>query len=135
MKSREMLATFYLCLTLLWATGAWAQAQTAPTPQFDMLGFIQEATLDTAGLICPHDSVNDPTGRLWGGTISLNGIKMIVPCNTILQLPAATMTWGDLFNPANSAPVGSYIGAPALPVPATHLASSLSLRALLVAIR
>jgi len=34
---------------------------------------------------------------LWGGTVMINGIKMIVPCNTILQMPAATLTWAQLF--------------------------------------
>ena len=61
-------------------------------PQFDLTGFIQEATLDTAGGIC-HAS--DP--RLAGGTFKVNGINVIVPCNTILQMPAATLTWQELF--------------------------------------
>ncbi len=95
-----MLTTLLLGLGLLWATGAWAQAQTPPTPQFDMTGFIQEATLDAS--VCPSPPA-DP--RLVGGTMTLNGIKMIVPCNTLLQLPAATMTWADLFDPTVSAPV------------------------------
>lgn len=86
-----------------------------------MLGFIQEATLDTAGAICTPPAT-DTTGRLRGGTITVNGIKMIVPCNTLLQLPAATMTWGDLFNPVSSKPVGTYIGAPATPVSANPVA-------------
>lgn len=64
----------------------------AVPPQFDLTGFIQEATLDTAGGIC-HAS--DP--RLAGGTFKVNGINVIVPCNTILQMPAATMTWQELF--------------------------------------
>ena len=96
-----------LCLALLWATGAWAQQFTPPPPGFDMIGFIQEATLDTAGAICPHDATNDPTGLLWGGTITLNGIKMIIPCNTILQMPNTSVTWAQLFDPAVSAPVGT----------------------------
>jgi hypothetical protein len=61
-------------------------------PQFDITGFIQEATLDTAGAICQP---SDP--RLAGGTLSVNDITVIVPCNTILQMPAATLTWQELF--------------------------------------
>ncbi|MBI4537616.1 MAG: hypothetical protein HY712_06635 [candidate division NC10 bacterium] len=121
MKRRWMLATPLLGLALLWAIGASAQTLTPPTPQFGFTGFIQEATLDTAGAICtpPIDpGTGLPADRLRGGTMTVNGIKLIVPCNSIVQLPAATMTWGDLFDPAQSAPVGSYIGAPALPVPA-----------------
>ncbi|MGZ4994543.1 MAG: PKD domain-containing protein [Methylobacter sp.] len=91
---------------------AGAYAATPPTPQFDVLGFIQEATLDTAGAICTPG--NDPvTGklsdRLRGGTMMVNGQKLIIPCNTLLQLPAATMTWGDLFDPVMSKPVSEGI--------------------------
>ena len=50
-------------------------------PGFDITGFIQDATLDTAGAIC-----NPTHARLAGGTVTLNGQKVIVPCNTILQL-------------------------------------------------
>ena len=67
----------------------------APVPAgFDITGFIQEATLDTTGAICNAKHV-----RLAGGTVTLNGQKIIVPCNTVLQMPAATMSWADLFNP------------------------------------
>ncbi len=62
-------------------------------PQFDITGFIQEASLDSAGLIC---KASDP--RLAGGTVKVNAITVIVPCNTILQMPAATLTWQELFS-------------------------------------
>jgi hypothetical protein len=66
-------------------------------PQFDITGFIQEATLDTTNTICM------PTHpRLAGGTVTLNGQKVTIPCNTILQMPAFTMTWADLFNPGSN---------------------------------
>jgi hypothetical protein len=89
---------------LLCASGARAQLIPSPTPQFDMLGFIQSATLDRT--LCPQ--VTDQ--MLWGGTVMLNGIKMIVPCNTILQMPAATITWAQLFPTldANGTIVASY---------------------------
>jgi len=61
--------------------------------QFDITGFIQEATLDTTGSIC-HAS--DP--RLAGGTIKVNNIQVIVPCNTLLQMPASTLTWQEVFS-------------------------------------
>ncbi len=134
-----MLTTLLVGLGLLWATGAWAL--TPPTPQFGFTGFIQEATLDTAGAICIPKTVDaagnqvdatlplvpgTPAARLAGGTITVNGIKMIVPCNTILQMPAATFTWGDLFDPANSTPVGSYIGAATGAVPANPTAATVA---------
>ncbi len=83
-----------------------APAEIVP-PGFDMTGFIQEATLDLKGEIC---RASHP--RLAGGTVTLNGIKVVVPCNTILQMPAATMTWAELFRrgaglaPADVAPPG-----------------------------
>ena len=79
----------------------------AVPPGFDITGFIQDATLDTSGAIC-----NPANPRLAGGTVTLNGQKVIVPCNTVLQLPAATMPWADLFRtstglaPADIAPAG-----------------------------
>jgi len=80
-----------LAAALLYAGGAQAQAIPTPPPQFDSLGFIQSATLD--GSLCPQ--ITDR--MLWGGTMMLNGIKMIVPCNTIIQMPANTLTWAQLF--------------------------------------
>jgi hypothetical protein len=43
--------------------------------------------------------------------LTVNGITMIVPNNSIVQMPAATFSWADLFNPAVSAPVGNYVPA------------------------
>lgn len=107
MRSRLTLTMLVLGLTLVSATGAWAQTISPPAPQFDMLGHIQEATVDTTGAIC---TATDP--RLRGGTVTINGIKIIVPCNTILQFPATATTWADIFDPAVSAPVN-----PLFPVP------------------
>ncbi len=78
----------------VFATGPLLPAPPVP-PQFDITGFIQEATLDSAGSIC---TASDP--RLTGGTVKVNGITVIVPCNTILQMPAATLTWQELFSMA-----------------------------------
>jgi hypothetical protein len=61
--------------------------------QFDVTGFIQDATVDNNGDVCPRSEVNR------GGTVTVNGIKIIVPCNSIVQMPAASFTWGDLFDP------------------------------------
>ncbi len=58
---------------------------------FDVTGFIQNMTLDPSNLNCPGTS--DP-GR-FGGTVQLNGVTYTVPCNTVLQMPANTLTWAD----------------------------------------
>ena len=130
MRSRVLSYLLVLTLTLPWAIGASAQAPT-PTPQFAFTGFIQAATLDTSGAICtpPNDpGTGKPSDRLRGGTMTVNGITMTVPCNSIVQFPAATFSWGDLFDPAISAPVGSfYIGFPAAPVPANPTVSNTKL--------
>lgn len=104
---------------LLCASGAQAQVAgtlPSPVPQFDVLGFIQAATLDPT--LCP--TVTDPA--LWGGTVTVNGIKMIVPCNTILQMPANTLSWGMMF--PSTAPGGTVIIAPpaSTPVPPGNVA-------------
>jgi hypothetical protein len=36
--------------------------------------------------------------RLQKSTLKINGITAIIPCNTILQMPAATLTWQELFS-------------------------------------
>ncbi len=99
-----ILSILCLCLALLGVPGLQAQT-TSPTPQFDVLGFIQEATLDTTGAIC---KAADP--RLAGGTMKVNGHKLIVTCNSIVQMPAAAFTWADLFDPANAGAIGTTLG-------------------------
>ena len=80
---------------LLAASAASAQAVpgsvASPTPQFDVTGFIQAATTDNSR--CP--AIADPL--LWGGTVKVNGVTMMVPCNTIIQMPANTVSWAMLF--------------------------------------
>ncbi|QAY83892.1 hypothetical protein [Pseudomonas arsenicoxydans] len=58
---------------------------------FDVTGFIQNMTLDSTNANCPNTS--DP-GR-YGGTVQLNGVTITVPCNTVMQMPANTLTWAD----------------------------------------
>ncbi|MFC5522006.1 hypothetical protein [Polaromonas jejuensis] len=107
MGRRAAAALFAIQMVITGAGPALAQTTLpfiAPTiapvpiapPQFDITGFIQEATLDTTNTICA------PTHpRLAGGTVTLNGQKITIPCNTILQMPAFTLTWADLFKPGS----------------------------------
>lgn len=78
-------------------------------PQFDITGFIQDATLDSTGTIC---QASDP--RLAGGTLRINDVEVIVPCNTVLQMPAATLTWQELFSLAPR-DIGLPVGANGFP--------------------
>ena len=65
--------------------------------QFDITGFLSDATVD--GSICP--TVTDP--NLWGGHALVNGIQILVPCNSIIQMPAASVTWPELLDPSPQA--------------------------------
>ncbi|MEO8643144.1 hypothetical protein [Pseudomonas sp.] len=58
---------------------------------FDITGFIQNMTLDPTNVNCPNTT--DP-GR-YGGTVQLNGVTITVPCNTIMQMPANTLSWAE----------------------------------------
>ncbi|MFI3184703.1 MAG: hypothetical protein QX198_01845 [Methylococcaceae bacterium] len=65
--------------------------------QFDVTGHIQSASIDP--YVCTDSGARiDP--RLWGGRVTVNGVDIIIPCNTLLQMPATTMTWAELFDPA-----------------------------------
>jgi len=58
---------------------------------FAIIGFIQSAAVTT-----PNDVFS-------GGTVTVNGITIVVPRNTILQMPASTMTWQEVFSNAPAA--------------------------------
>ncbi|MGZ8983691.1 MAG: hypothetical protein ACXW11_07030 [Methylotenera sp.] len=63
---------------------------------FDVTGFIEDATVsnaDCAGLLSPN---------LYGGTVTVNGVTITVPCNSVIQMPANTLTWADFVNAAPS---------------------------------
>src|SRR5689334_8642664 len=103
---------------LLFIVAGIAQAQVAGNPpqdpsQFDLTGFIQAATLDA-------NCVNDP---LCGGTITVNNQVIRVPRNTILQMPAAALTWQQVFATAPApygltTPTGPQTGLAMLDTPA-----------------
>ncbi|MFL5392235.1 MAG: hypothetical protein ACJ79G_05300 [Myxococcales bacterium] len=107
LEKRGAVLTAAFVATLLAAGGARAQQIPSPAPQFDSTGFIQAATLE--GSLCP-----DVDPMLWGGTVTVNGIKMIVPCNTILQLPAASISWAQMFPVVDE--IGQILGSYASPL-------------------
>src|SRR3954469_8238483 len=65
------------------------QAQT-PAPAgaapFDIIGFIDAATL-----------TQEDDGFSGGGTINVTGTNIVVPKNTLLQMPAFALTWQEVF--------------------------------------
>jgi hypothetical protein len=66
---------------------------------FDDTGFVQGATMDTLNADgsdpkCPNTS--DPAR--FGGTLTLNSGRIVIPCNLVVQMPANTLTWSDFVN-------------------------------------
>jgi|GEM_PF-1261860 len=86
--------------------GVLVPPANAPAPgipaQFDLVGYLEKATVDPT--MCPN---LDP--RLWGGTAKINGQTLIIPCNLILQYPAFSSSWADMFTlaPKDIMPAGS----------------------------
>lgn len=104
MARSKLIIALVVVAGLLWAAGANAQVLNANVPAgFGQAGFIQAATIDT-----PGDSMS-------GGTLTINGIKMIVPRNSVVQFPANTLGWGDLFSSLVSNPVYDTTGVPTEP--------------------
>ncbi len=64
--------------------------------QFDITGHIQSAVVDP--IVCSNWQNINP--KLYGGKVTVNGVEIIIPCNTILQMPATSLTWAELFDPS-----------------------------------
>ncbi|KAJ6478551.1 hypothetical protein C8R47DRAFT_1287822 [Mycena vitilis] len=62
-----------------------ATAQTYDPSPFNLIGTIDDMTLDVGG------------GPLTGGSITVNGLKITVPKNTLLTLPSITCAWSEMF--------------------------------------
>ena len=61
---------------------------------FSALGFVQDATVDVTNANCP----NTVKASNFGGTVTINNVKIVVPCNMTIQMPANTFTWADFVN-------------------------------------
>jgi hypothetical protein len=96
-------------VALLLAAGpSSAQLPMGSSTQFDLTGFLQEATLDgscTANAHC-------------GGTLKVNGHVVVVPKETIVILPANALTWQELFTQAPAPYAGGATGMALADVPA-----------------
>jgi len=101
--------TGYALILFLVALFAWTGIASAlvplpPSTQFDITGFLQEASTFA--------------GPLSGGSLRVNGHLVTVPANTIVILPANALTWEELFAQA-PAPYGpSQSGMAQFDVPA-----------------
>ena len=88
---RGVLTTALLALAVatLWpAAPLHAQLPMPASTVFEMTGFIQSATLDNAA-----DAFS-------GGTLTMNNHVVVIPSNTIFQMPATNLTWTELFTQA-----------------------------------
>ncbi|MGB7622955.1 MAG: hypothetical protein WBN92_11455 [Terriglobia bacterium] len=70
---------------ILCATCIHAQLPVRTSSPFSIVGFIQAATLDAPGDV------------MAGGTLKVNGQVVTIPRNTLLEMPAATISWAELF--------------------------------------
>jgi len=96
-----------LFLTTILLTGAaWAQIPIPASTQFDITGFVQEATVTNSA--DPHS----------GGTLKVNGHTITVPSNTVVILPANALTWQELFATSPAPYTGIATGMALADVPA-----------------
>ena len=75
---------------------------------FTAIGFLQQATV--SGADCP---LLPPSQ--WGGTAVINGMTIVIPCNTIVQMPAAALPWAELLAPGQRSlllPAANAISSP-----------------------
>src|SRR5689334_19202800 len=77
------------------AGAARAQLPMPGSTNFDITGFIEEATLDPSCTASPH----------CGGTIKVDGHLITVPKEIVIQFPAQSATWQEMFSQA-PAPYG-----------------------------
>ena len=103
-------AGIVLLLAVACATASWAQfvaPAVPPTPAtvpayqtipagFEMTGFIQYASVDQ--LCIPNSNPPKPDGcKTAGGWIQVDGMTIKVPANTVVEFPANTITWEEVF--------------------------------------
>lgn len=96
MKMFEKWALFMVAFEALGSNVASAQLTVLNSnvpAGFALTGFIQAATLK------PGDAANA------GGTLTVNNITVIIPDNLIVQMPAHALTWAEMFDPKQSAPI------------------------------
>ena len=64
---------------------------------FNDTGLLRNATVSNSD--CP--TFTDPA--TFGGTVTLNGVQITIPCNLIVQMPANTLPWAKFVNGSGTA--------------------------------
>lgn len=110
MKSYARNTTFRPATVLLFSLLAMASVAVAQLPvpassQFDITGFLQEATVTSTG-----DAHS-------GGTLKINGHTVTVPRETIVILPANALTWQEMFAKAPAPYTGVATGMALADIP------------------
>lgn len=93
--------------------GSGVPLQPGADNGFQIIGHIQAVTLNA---VC-----SGAPGQTTGGTVTLNGIRITVPSDTIVQFPANTLTFADSVCPGNNNIAGSSLafdGSGGTPTPA-----------------
>ncbi|WP_045835017.1 hypothetical protein [Hyphomicrobium sp. 99] len=72
-------------------TPATVRTLTPPTAAADanIHGF------DVTGFVQSYDASAACAGGGSGGNVTINGTKIVIPCNLVVQMPANTVTWAD----------------------------------------
>jgi hypothetical protein len=85
---RKALTKSISMVALIAAMSAIPARAQGGAPGFDVTGLIQVATVDNS------------SNKLSGGYITINDQLIRVPANTIVQMPATTLSWGEVFSMA-----------------------------------
>ncbi|MFX8805414.1 hypothetical protein ABTM67_19725, partial [Acinetobacter baumannii] len=70
------------------------------THGFAVTGLIQDAGVSDGSSGAPASNCPDLPTSQQGGFVVLNGLRIVIPCNTILQMPAATLSWAEMLDKA-----------------------------------
>ncbi len=110
LQGASRVVALLVLVTLALTSISLAQLPLPATTQFDITGFLQEATLAT-----PGDAHS-------GGTLKVNGHLVTVPRETIVVLPANQLTWQELYAqaPAPYTNVATGMAMADLPTPLTQ---------------
>ena len=101
---------------------------------FAITGLVQNVTV--TGIDCSVVLTNQPTGLPTpnGGTITVNGVVITIPTNTIVQYPANTLSWADaVCGQTTPLLTGTTRTTPAPPIIATALTATWAPGALVAA--
>ncbi|NGZ11303.1 MAG: hypothetical protein CV088_18330 [Nitrospira sp. LK70] len=94
----------FICVYVIATAGgipSHAVAALSEGTQFDILGPIQEfELLDGPKTVCP----DNPIPLLVGARIKVNGLEVIVPCNSIITMPGSFLTPHDIFRGPQAGP-------------------------------